>query len=78
MNREKSGQGEIYLEFQPVGRQVKVTAIDASTGIEVVVFGPSSVSSNDLKDLAVRKLMRRLEKDGQISPKTHQRKGYWV
>ncbi|MHA7773413.1 DUF6898 family protein [Roseibium sp. M-1] len=55
--------GEIYLEFRPVGQQVKVSAIDAATGIEVSVFGPTSASQQDLKQLAVRKLQRRLAQE---------------
>jgi len=58
--------GEIYLEFRPLGQQVKVSAIDAATGIEVSVFGPKTAAQGDLKRLAVRKLQRRLaqENDG--------------
>lgn len=55
------GHGEVYLEFQQIGRQVKVIAIDAATGVEVSVFGPANVSRQDLQRLAVRKLQRRLE-----------------
>ena len=55
--------GEIYLEFRAVGQQVKVTAIDAATGIEVSTFGPKSVAQEDLKRVAVRKLQRRIEQE---------------
>jgi hypothetical protein len=55
--------GEIYLEFQSVGKQVRVTAIDAGTGTEVVVFGPHTASQSDLKNLAVRKLQKRLARE---------------
>ena len=57
----QSGNSEVYLEFHAVGRQVKVTAIDAATGIEVTVMGPATASQADLQTLAVRKLKRRLE-----------------
>ncbi|MBS8258970.1 serine hydroxymethyltransferase [Roseibium polysiphoniae] len=63
MSRQGPVPGEIYIEFHPVGQQVKVTAIDASTGIEVVVIGPSKAASADLKNLAVRKLLRRIERE---------------
>ncbi|WP_319484679.1 DUF6898 family protein [uncultured Cohaesibacter sp.] len=56
--------GEIYIEFVSVGQQVKAIAVDAATGVEVSVFGPSSVSQRDLQALAVRKLRRRLEQLG--------------
>jgi len=62
MSREPKS-GEIYLEFRPVGPQVKVTAIDAATGIEVSAFGPASASQEDLKRIAVRKLRRRIEQE---------------
>lgn len=63
MTRNPSQHGEIYLEFQAVGQQVRVTAIDAATGTEVVVFGPKSASQAELKLVAVRKLQRRLERE---------------
>ena len=56
-------KGEVYFEFYPVGRQVKVTAIDADTGIEVVVLGPVQATQADLQQLALRKLMRRLAQE---------------
>lgn len=54
-------QGEIYLEFQAIGNQVRVTAMDAATGIEVFVVGPIKAAQSDLQSLAVRKLKRRLQ-----------------
>lgn len=60
MSREPR-PGEIYLEFHPIGQQVKVTAIDAATGIEVSTFGPASAAQTDLRRIAVRKLQRRIE-----------------
>ncbi|EEE47524.1 hypothetical protein SADFL11_4813 [Roseibium alexandrii DFL-11] len=53
--------GEIYIEFRQMGKQVQVTAIDAATGVEVSMFGPSSALQSDLQKLAVRKLKRRVE-----------------
>lgn len=55
--------GEIYIEFVEVGGQVKVSAIDAATGVEVSAFGPTSASQQDLERLAVRKLKRRLQQE---------------
>lgn len=52
--------GEVYLEFVPIGRQVKVIAIDAATGLEVSIMGPASARQADLQRLAVRKLQMRL------------------
>ncbi|PLX39438.1 MAG: serine hydroxymethyltransferase [Hyphomicrobiales bacterium] len=54
------GRGEIYLEFTPIGRQVKVAAIDAATGVEVSIFGPIGTPQAELQRIAVAKLKRRL------------------
>ena len=64
-----SARGEIYLEFISVGRQVKVVAIDAATGIEVSIFGPLTASQAELQRIAVAKLKRRIamEKPGPAS-----------
>ncbi|AXS40261.1 serine hydroxymethyltransferase [Breoghania sp. L-A4] len=56
-----SHSGEVYLEFQQIGRQIKVIAICATTGVEVSVFGPASVPRSDLQRIAVRKLQRRIQ-----------------
>ncbi|MXN67335.1 serine hydroxymethyltransferase [Stappia sp. GBMRC 2046] len=64
MAEHAGNPGEIFLEFAQIGRQLKVTAVDAQTGVEVVVFGPVSTPQKSLQDLAVRKLKRRLEQLG--------------
>lgn len=51
---------EIYLEYRRIGAQLKVSAIDSLTGVEVSTFGPASVGEQELGRLAVRKLRRRL------------------
>jgi hypothetical protein len=53
-------RGEIYFEFIPVGTVVKVTAIDAATGVEVAVMGPAGAKQTDLKRLALQKLKAQL------------------
>ncbi|MGH1353229.1 MAG: DUF6898 family protein [Methyloligellaceae bacterium] len=53
-------KGEVLIEFTPVGNSVKVVAIDVTTGVEITLIGSTSVSQNDLKRLAVRKLERRI------------------
>lgn len=63
-NQERGGMpgqnGEVYFEFVPIGRQVKVVAIDAASGIEVSIVGPSSASQRDLESVALRKLQKRI------------------
>ncbi len=63
MPGKEAAPGEVYIEFTPIGRQVKVSAIDATTGIEVAVMGPVSASQKDLQALAIRKLRRRLSEE---------------
>jgi len=58
--REASGQGEVYFEFRQVGGQMRVAAIDAKTGTEVVVIAPLSATQNQMQTLALAKLKRRL------------------
>jgi hypothetical protein len=53
--------GEVYFEFTGIGRHVKVSAIDAATGIEISVIGPATASQADLQRLALRKLKTRLK-----------------
>ncbi|MGE3989245.1 DUF6898 family protein [Pseudorhodoplanes sp.] len=55
---------EVLFEFTVIGSVVKVAAIDAATGIEVIVMGPSHASRGDLQKLALAKLRRRLENSG--------------
>ncbi len=54
--------GEVYLEFQNVGNAVRVAAVDARTGIEVVIMGPATASQDELKRVAVQKLKTQLAK----------------
>ncbi|MEC9369289.1 MAG: serine hydroxymethyltransferase [Pseudomonadota bacterium] len=60
-----TGAGETYIEFKQVGQVMRVSAIDAATGTEVVIMGPASASPGDLQKVAVAKLRRRLEQDRQ-------------
>jgi hypothetical protein len=52
---------EIYFEFRAIGRSVKVSAVDAATGIEVSVMGPATASQTDLQRLALQKLQAKLK-----------------
>jgi hypothetical protein len=58
-----SGGGEVYFEYLVVGRFMKVAAIDATTGIEVAVTGPSTAGRAALEALALKKLRLRLERE---------------
>ena len=63
MGADTPQPGEIYVQFQQVGKAIKVIAVDAATGTEVTVMGPTSASQSDLEALAVRKLEARLQKE---------------
>lgn len=53
----------VYFEHTVVGAYVRVAAICAETGTEVVVMGPVGAALHDLERLARRKLERRLAQD---------------
>jgi len=55
-------RGEAYVEFKQVGQAMKVTAVDAETGTEVVIMGPASASQNDLQRVALQKLKAQVNK----------------
>jgi hypothetical protein len=54
----------VYFEFTAIGAVVKVVAIDARTGTEVSVMGPSNAVQADLERLALQKLKARLAREG--------------
>jgi hypothetical protein len=58
------GNGEVYFEFTAIGRTVKVSAIDAVTGVEVSVVAPATAARADLQRLALQKLKARLAAQG--------------
>ena len=61
-------QGDVIIEMIQVGNAVKVTAIDATTGIEVSIVGSPSISEDILKRNAVNKLNYILRKGGGRGP----------
>ncbi|MPZ38380.1 MAG: serine hydroxymethyltransferase [Rhizobiales bacterium] len=64
MNGIGSSGDDVYFEFVAIGRNVKVSAIDAATGTEVSIMGPATASQPDLQRLALQKLMARLKANG--------------
>ena len=54
------GGGEILLEFVRVGVQLRVSAIDAKTGVEVVIVAPANAPRSQIEKVAVAKLKRKL------------------
>jgi hypothetical protein len=47
---------EVLFEFRPVGRFVKVMAIDPITGTEISVVGDATATPDTLKRIAINKL----------------------
>jgi len=60
MASPNTGAREVLFEFTAIGSVVKVSAIDAATGLEVSVMGPAKASRADLQQLALAKLNARL------------------
>jgi hypothetical protein len=60
MSGTDGGGGEVFFEFTAIGRTVKVSAVDAATGVEVSVVGPASASRLELQRVALQKLKARL------------------
>ena len=58
-----SGPGDVYFEFTQLGGQMRVAAIDAATGIEVIVIAPLTASQVHMQNLALAKLRRRLSRN---------------
>jgi hypothetical protein len=60
-SKSASGSSDVYFEFKQVGGQMRVAAIDAKTGIEVIIIAPLTASQIQMQNLALAKLKRRLE-----------------
>lgn len=52
--------GEVYFEFVQIGQQMRVAAIDAATGTEVIVITPVSANKIQMQQIALAKLRRKL------------------
>jgi len=65
MDDPNDAGGGVYFEFTAIGSTVRVGAIDAATGIEVIVIGPARAAKGDLQRLALGKLRGRLARAGR-------------
>lgn len=52
------GESAYYLEFLHLGAQVKVSAIDPETGIEVSIIAGKTATQDEMTCVAVEKLKR--------------------
>jgi hypothetical protein len=63
-DKKPAGPSEVYFEFTQLGGQMRVAAIDAKTGTEVVVIAPLAATQIQMQNLALAKLRRRMEQGG--------------
>ena len=63
MTGRADGEAEILFEYRQVGQQLRVAAIDAATGTEVVVIAPLTATKQQIQSLALAKLKRRLRQE---------------
>lgn len=52
--------GEVYFEFVQVGQQMRVAAVDAATGTEVIVITPLQATKLQMQRVAMAKLRKKL------------------
>lgn len=55
--------GDVYFEFTQIAGQMRVAAIDAKTGTEVIIIAPVTATQVQMQNLALAKLKRRLAQD---------------
>ncbi|GHB36760.1 hypothetical protein GCM10007094_27970 [Pseudovibrio japonicus] len=56
--------GQVYFEARVIGNSVRMSAICAQSGVEVFVVGPRNATESHLRQLALRKLERKLQPKG--------------
>ncbi|WP_332686698.1 DUF6898 family protein [Devosia sp.] len=60
--------GEVYFEFVQVGQQMRVAAIDAATGVEVIVITPVTANKYQMQQVALAKLRKKLAEAAPATP----------
>ena len=53
-------QHRVLFEFQKIGQQVRVSAIDEATGTEVVVICPPQLGQMQMQRMALNKLRHKM------------------
>ncbi|MET3925775.1 serine hydroxymethyltransferase [Devosia sp. 2618] len=61
--------GEVYFEFVQVGQQMRVAAIDAHTGTEVIVIAPVSATKAQMQQMGLAKLRKKLGAEPKQAPR---------
>lgn len=62
-DQPNSRSRQVYFEHVAIGASVKVSAIDAESGIEVSIAGPRTTSQKELERIALQKLLRAMERE---------------
>ena len=57
MSRDDPQAGEVYFEHRRIGSLTKVSAVDAATGTEISIAGPSTADPRALEKVALQKLL---------------------
>jgi hypothetical protein len=52
--------GEIFLEIHTIDKALRITAVDAQTGMEVVFSAPAYMARERINELALAKLSYRI------------------
>lgn len=60
---DREDAGAVFFEITRIGDVQRVAAIDAATGVEVVIQAPANAALADVRALAMRKLERALSGD---------------
>jgi hypothetical protein len=60
---DREDAGAVFFEITRIGDVQRVAAIDAATGVEVVIQAPANAALADVRALAMRKLDRALAGD---------------
>ncbi len=66
MSKERLQGREVIIVFSPLGKLVKVSAMDTATLTEVSTQGPASAGEETLKRNAIKRLEYVLKKKGLI------------
>jgi hypothetical protein len=80
-DNSQSGQPperRVFFEFQQLGQQIRVAAIDEATGIEVVVICPPQLGYVQMQRLALQKLRHKLGLPADPPPPAPPRPGKWA
>jgi Domain of unknown function (DUF6898) len=63
LNRNAEPDGEILFEFTRIGAQMRVAAIHSASGTEVVVIAPANATQQQMQQIAIAKLKRRISQN---------------